>query len=329
MPSSPRFNPNPVHFVGHFDDPFAGAESSLLALGAALSGQRTVRLWSDVTPHPYFAGQGVKALNAFGGEFPKGGLLVFGGVHVRTGIWLEHARPDRLALRYNLPNHGALFAMIEQLRDGTGLDPQIMFVCKALQDSVGLPGRIDPSLIQIAPFLKTPVQRPSGRVFTVGRVSRDVSEKHHPDDPALYRMLAARGLRVRVMGGTCLADQVGDVAGIELLQAGAQAVPGFLASLDAMFYRTGSIYETYGRVIFEAMASALPVVAAIDAGYADSVEGDHGVFLVGSQEQALSALSALSADPGLRHASGQKARDKVMALQNGIAVQNTLENYLN
>ena len=71
------------------------------------------------------------------------------------------------------------------------------------------------------------------------------------------------------------------------------------------------------------------VVAAIDAGYADSVEGDHGVFLVGSQEQALSALSALSADPGLRHASGQKARDKVMALQNGIAVQNTLENYLN
>ena len=31
---------------------------------------------------------------------------------MRTGVWLEHARPDRLALRYNLPNHGALFDMI-------------------------------------------------------------------------------------------------------------------------------------------------------------------------------------------------------------------------
>ena len=57
------------------------------------------------------------------------------------------------------------------------------------------------------------------RPFTVGRVSRDALDKHHPEDPALYRMLASRGLRVRIMGGTCLASALVGVEGVELLPA--------------------------------------------------------------------------------------------------------------
>ena len=318
----------PVHLVGHFDDPFAGAERSLLELGQALQGQREVCLWSDVTPHPFFATQGVRAISAFGGDFPKGGMLVFGGVHVRPGVWLAHANPDRLALKYNLPNHGALFAMIEQLRDASGLDPELLFVSSALQMSVDLPGRVDPPLIQLTPYLDLSLCRPAGRPFIVGRVSRDVVEKHHAHDPALYRMLAAMGLRVRVMGGTCLRDQIGDVPGIELLPAGAETVPHFFASLDAMFYRTGTVYEAYGRVIFEAMASGLPVVASGFGGYAQMVLGDHGVNLVDSQEQALDALRALAASVELRQRGGRRARARAVVLHGEVAARKQLETYL-
>lgn len=318
----------PLHLIGHFDDPNAGAERSLLELAAGLQGRRPVHLWSDVVPHGIYRKQGVRPIRAFAGEFPKTGMALFSGPHVDIGIWLEHAGLTRVGLRYNLPNHGALFAMLQHMQDACGLEPEIMFVSRALQEAVGLPGVIEPSLIDITPFLAIAAVRPVTQRFTVGRLSRDVPEKHHAEDASLYRLLAAQGIQVRVMGGTCLQAALDNVAGVELLPAGAESTADFLASLDVFFYRTGTIYEAYGRVIFEAMASALPVVAGISGGYAEWVAGDHGVALVASQEQAFHSLMALANDAKLRPQEGEKARLRAMDLHGPSAKEAVLANYL-
>ncbi len=321
----------PLHLIGHFNDPHAGAERGLLELAAGLSARRPLQLWSDVPPHQFFEQHGVRHIRPFAGEFPKTGMALFAGSHVEAGIWLEHAGLSRVALGYNLPNHGALFSMLQRLQDACGLEPEIMFVSRALQEAVGLPGVIEPSLIDIEPFLAIDAGRParsaSGR-FTVGRLSRDVPEKHHSDDASLYRLLAAQGIQVRVMGGTCLRASLADVNGVELLPAGAEATSDFLASLDVFFYRTGTVYEAYGRVIFEAMASALPVVAGMSGGYAEWVVGDHGVALVASQEQAFQILMALANDVDLRQREGQKARLQAMTLHSPQVKEAVLVNYL-
>jgi glycosyltransferase involved in cell wall biosynthesis len=205
---------------------------------------------------------------------------------------------------------------------------------------VGLPGRIARSLMDLQPFLAVaearfsapaaappPPGRPTRR-FTVGRVSRDAPDKHHPDDPGLYRMLASRGLRVRIMGGTCLAAALAGVEGVELLPAGAEAAPDFYRSLDAFFYRTGTSTEAYGRVVVEAMAAGLPVVAHEHGGYAEVMRDGVSGFLIRSQEDAYDAVMALQASRALCLQAGQAAVRQAVEVHGPQATERDLAFYL-
>ena len=315
-----------LHMVGRFDDPHTGAERSLPDLADALQGRRETALWSVVPPHPMFAARGVRVIDGEQGAGPTGGSLLISGVHVRLDDWLDRAAPAQVILRYNLPNHLRLFDAIARIREATDRDPDLVFVSRAMQQSVALPGRVEPSLIRLDRFLQVPVRRPA-RPLTVGRLSRDVIEKHSPDDVALYRSLAARGFRVRVMGGTCLQGALGSVPGLELLPAGAADAADFLASLDVFFYRTGSFIEPYGRVVLEAMASGLPVVVAANGGFAEQIHPGQDGVLVQTQEQAMSALLALAADETQRHRMGEAARATALRAHGPAAFEAIVENY--
>lgn len=313
----------PIHLVGRFDDRFAGAERELLALRDALQGRCELQLWSVVPPHAWYAAQGVQAVQPFGGRFPRSGVLVWGGAHVAPAVWLKYTRFARVLLHCNLASWERFFALIEILRDNTALDPELVFVSQALRLTAGLPGHVAYSPMDIAPFLQAARARSpwTGGPLTVGRVSRDAPDKHHPQDPDLYRMLAAAGWQVRIMGGTCLAQQLEGVAGVELLAAGSEEVTDFLQSLDVFFYRTGSTVEAYGRVVAEAMASGLPVVAGHLGGYAEVVISGVTGFLVQTQEEAWDALGRLAQEPSLRAGMGRDAMQAAQALHGGEALE--------
>jgi glycosyltransferase involved in cell wall biosynthesis len=331
-PSPFSAQPSTLHLLGRFSEAYTGAERELLDIRRLLEGRRPVKLWSDVAPHASYAGQGVATIQPFAQQFPKGGTLLIAGVHLRPGIWLKYARFERIILFYNLANHAQLFAALEALRDNTGADPELVFVSKMLQYSVGLPGRISRSLMDVQPFVAVADGRfarsAADRPFTVGRVSRDAPDKHHPEDPALYRMLASRGLRVRIMGGSCLAQALQGVEGIELLPAGAESTADFYGSLDAFFYRTGASTEAYGRVVVEAMASGLPVVAHARGGYTEVMEDGVSGLLIQSQEEAYDAVMRLAADAGLCRSMGEAGRRQALAVHGPEATQREMAFYL-
>ena len=329
--NAPSVQLSTLHLLGRFSEAFTGAERELLDIRRLLEGRRPVKLWSDVPPHPSYAGQGIATIQPFAQQFPKGGTLLIAGVHLRPGIWLKYARFEQVILFYNLANHGQLFGAIEALRDSIGVDPELVFVSKMLQFSVGLPGRIARSLMDLQPFLAVADERftqAADRPFTVGRVSRDAPDKHHPEDPALYRLLASRGLRVRIMGGTCLAAALQGVEGVELLPAGVESAADFYGSLDAFFYRTGASTEAYGRVVVEAMAAGLPVVVHVRGGYAEVLEVEVSGLLIESQEEAYDAVMRLAADPGLCRRIGEAGRLQALAVHGPEATRREMDFYL-
>ncbi len=327
-----------LHLLGHFNAAFTGAEAELLEIQRLLSGRRPAKVWSDVAPHPRYAGQGVATIQPFSHQFPKDGVLLLSGVHVRPPVWLKYTRFERVVLFYNLSSHLALFTWIEHVRMATGLEPELVFVSGMLQQSVGLPGRIARSLIDLQPLLEAGRERlanddvpeaasqaGSPRPFTVGRLSRDALDKHNPEDPMLYRMLASRGIRVRIMGGTCLAPALEGVEGVDLLPAGAESATDFYRSLDLFLYRTGASTEAYGRVIVEAMASALPVVACRRGGYVEVI--DHGVngFLFRSQEEAHDLVMSLRSSAHRRRSAGEAAMATATDIHGPQAIEKEID----
>ncbi len=323
-----------LHLLGNFGSLFTGAERELLDMQRLLAGRRNVQLWSDTTPHRGYAGRGVAAIQPFAHQFPKDGVLLVAGVHVGLGLWLKYTRFERVIVLYNLANHLQLFAMIAWVREAAGVEPELIFVSHMLQLSVSLPGTVVRSLMNIEPFValaharrarvRTGANEEASQQFVVGRASRDALDKHHPDDPALYRMLASRGIQVRVMGGTCLAPALEGVEGIELLPAGAQSVPEFYASLDVFFYRTGLSTEAYGRVVVEAMAGGVPVVAHRRGGYTEIIEDGKTGFLIDTQEEAYDAVLRLQADPALCTATGVAAMQTALELHGPLAIERDL-----
>ena len=196
------------------------------------------------------------------------------------------------------------------------------------------PGFVEPSLIDVDRFVPAPSKsRPShstSTAFTVGRLSRPVSHKHHPEDAALYRRLLEEGCRVRIMGPSpALEAQLGGLESVELLPMGAQEAPLFLQSLDCFFYRTSEKYlEPWGRVVTEAMACGLPVVCHESGGYAEVIEHGRNGFLFESQQEALEILLGLKEDPALRERVGREARRTAEELFSEAVRSEIVEFYL-
>ncbi len=320
--------PTPLHLLGNFTDRFTGAERELPDLAAVLQGRRECMLWSVAPPHPHYAAMGVRLIDEAAGQFPQGGMLLLGGVHVGVGEWVKRAGLSRIAIRYNLPQHERICRMTAYLEFATGIKPELLFSSAGLRLSVGLEGSVELSLIQLAPFLQVPLERAAGRPFTVGRASRDVLEKHNADDVMLYRMLAAQGACVRVMGGMCLAPWLEGVPGVELLPTGAVPIEEFFAGLDVFIYRTGTFHEPYGRVVLEAMATGLPVVVSNLGGFAEQVTHGETGYIFRTREEAFDAITRLKDDASLKARMGKAARAAAIAAHGDEAIAAMAQFYL-
>jgi glycosyltransferase involved in cell wall biosynthesis len=314
----------PIHVLGDFREAFAGADLSLIEIARALRERGAeVELWACGVPHPDHVLAGVRPLrlDARGGmpSMAGRGTLVVGGVQLHVPVPLFRVRPRRVVLYSNVPSNDRLYAWIERLRSECGAEPLVWFSSSALRTSAAWEGVVFESQFGL-PRLLGIERSPAAvrRAMVVGRISRDAPGKHHPQDASLYRLLAASGIEVRVMGGMSLAGALGDCPGIRLLPEGAMSVPEFLGDLDVFFYRTGAFVEGFGRVVVEAMASGLPVVAGRIGGYADLLVDANGRaqggILAGSQQEAFDALLELAAHPERRVEMGRKARERARSL---------------
>jgi glycosyltransferase involved in cell wall biosynthesis len=298
-------NPRPVvHLVNPMWDAAGGSEWRTMELYRSLSRHGEVRIWSEYPVAPAVAA--AVPVARIGPEHPTGGVLAIIGVYFEIGPWLRRARPSRVRLLVNTPNADQTHVRYLRLLGDTGVAPEVLYSSAELAARIGLPGAVERSMIDVARFRPDP-ELPVRERFTVGRASRDVAFKHHPEDPELYARLVAAGCDVRLMGATTLAGRCPPE--VTLLPANAVDMPEFLRQLDCFYYRTDPTwFESYGRVVWEAMACGLPVVCERRGGYAELLRHGSDAFLFDTMEEALSLLGDLHADPALRASVGAEAR---------------------
>lgn len=312
-------SPNgPFHIVTTLQET-RGNEHHALALSALLRKQgEHVILWSDKQTNQV-ARFGGKVIAPFNRQMPQGGTLIILGSWVSLQPWIDYARPKRLILICNLLDSKSLCATLTELERPTLPKTELVFVSQRVREASGLPGIITPTLVDYNTYTPSP-ERPVS--CTVGRMSRDVPEKHHPDDPSLYRMLAWNDIQVRIMGGTCLATAVGSHSRIELLPLNTEPTVDFLRSLSVFFYRTSAeIYEAGGRVIMEALMCGLPVVASIHGGYADWIRNGENGYLFSTQEEAWEYCLRIREDRVLREKLELQARASALEFAGEAACQ--------
>jgi glycosyltransferase involved in cell wall biosynthesis len=314
----------PVHLVNPLWDANGGADRRTIDTWRILRGSGHVNLWTEYEPATTFAtAYPLRRIQPLRLSMPYGGTIVFVGVYFRIGHWIRLAHPDRVVVIYNTDQSDRLQKNLRRIA-GCGRRAEIVVTSRALNRRLGARLPVLESPIDLSRF--SGVDRPSHRPFTVGRLSRDDEKKHHAEDPDLYRRLAAAGCRVRIMGGTCLADALAATGNIELLPAGAENPETFLHSLDCVVYRTSQTwFEAFGRVVFEAMGSGLPVVCARRGGYADYLCNEQDSLLFGTTAEAYTNVLRVRGDPGLRRRLGAAAVAKAQSVVGDSLRQRTRE----
>ena len=325
-----------IHVVSEFANASGGTEWYALNLAAALRQVHDdVRCWADYgEPDAVFsARKGIEQIalprrhRPASGHFPRRGHVILLGEWWLPGAWLrlgEISRITQVATIVWERDHAPVRAALLE----TGCPVDHVFVCDAQRRFYNLPGPVHPVPMSIDLFRPRAGAAPSDR-FVVGRLSRDVVEKHDfVNDPPLYSALLSRGAGVRLMGATCIAPMLQRHPRMQVMPVRSESATDFLHSLDCFFFRTGTWYDTFATVLFEAMASGLPVVAHRWGGYSEYIRDGVNAFLFDTQDEALDILESLRKDMGLRKRMGSQARKAVEALYSPEAVRDRALHYL-
>jgi len=305
-----------VHLINPLSNPFGGSEQRTLAYYRELSAIVPVDIWSESTPSPELTAR-VPVQRISTQSYPVDGTLMFVGCYFGVGDWLRFSCPDRVIVVVNTPDLEDVREFIERLRTQGVEHPDLAYASHWLKRELGLPGIVDMSPIDLERFKAAPARQHER--FRIGRLSRDVVGKHHPDDAALYQAVASSQISVRLMGASSAyrLARVKAPTYVEVIREGAEPAEKFLNSLDCFVYRTHPAWtEPHGRVVTEAMACELPVVCDARGGFTEFIE--HGVngFIFSGNAEALEIIHYLRHRPDACQRIGRLARQTIVDLLN-------------
>ena len=306
-----------VHIVSKLDT-IGGTERRALNLYRCLSRHVPVTLWS-IVPAAVAAAAEAPVRLICADAVPDGGTLALIGTYFECAGWLESSAFERVAICHNLAEQQANLGRLLTRLEANTSRPRVEFVfpSRFFKNLTGLQGTVEYSAVDTEAFHPRRARSDSIRRVRVGRHGRAYPYKFHPNDPAFFRGLLARGYDVRLLGGSVIAAAfAGEATTPDLLDVGVLGATDFLDALDVFVYRKHpGFIETGGTVILEAMAAGLPVVVfGGNCGCAELVINGENGFLVDDEAAANACIDRLRDDSGLRARIAAAARATIVNL---------------
>jgi len=318
-----------IHLINPLENAAGGSEWRTLMLYDLLRPHADVHIWTESKHDPRLPEDyPIENISMEERRFPCGGTFVFVGFYRQPGAWVFQSRSDRTIVIYNTP-YPEQFVTMSQIISALKSPVEIVYAAKWLRKLAGQPGPVQPSPIDLEKFAPPAHRFVERDQFCVGRLSRDDVAKHYAPDIAMYKEMANNGIHIRLMGGMLFQEQLHNTPGIELLPVCARPADVFLKELDCFYYRTDENWvEPFGRVIMEAMATGLPVVAHQNGGYSEWITHGKSGFLFDTQQEAMELLLKLKRNPELRKAIGAAARETMEATYSAEATEEIVNFYL-
>ena len=317
-----------IHLFNGFMNPYGGSERETLAFYSLLKKHGNVYLWatSSRASRDLLSSYPIKRISLINCSIPRGGVYIFLGAHWRNKYWtLFLVKPIRLIYVFNT-FHPRIADLIKKhpfwLRWPKS---EVVLISNFQSKILNINGVIHPSPIDISRF--TVGARNETGVFTIGRLSRDDYQKHNIEDVELYKKWLGLGHKILIQGGSFLRDQLPKHGNLLLTQEGAMPAERFMNQLDVFYYRSGTHVETFGRVVFEAMASGVPVVCFYYGGYAEHIRHGENGYLFKTSHEAQEIIQILYSDVALRRRIGMAGRITVEKMFSIKAVNKRMEFY--
>ena len=288
-----------------------GSELNVIEAARIIRSQAEARIWSEDPVNPSLLKLDPTIRTITPQDFPTGETLAVMGTFFRCGNWIKRVRPRRVILHFNVFSVTDLLWWLATTSSVATSRVDVLFPSKWIRTALGINGEILFSPIDPARF---PARSAISTVKKVGRLSRDDAAKHHPADPALYSEFLEHGLDVSLFGAHSIARFLPSHERLTLRKSGDLEPVEFLHQLDAFVYRTGRVFESWGRVVTEAMACGLPVVCDRHGGYAEIIKDTENGFLFSYNDEAVEVIERLRGDGHLVRRIGQAARDTVQEL---------------
>lgn len=167
--------------------------------------------------------------------------------------------------------------------------------------------KIIPPCIDCLPYLS--IKR-DYRNCRIGKISSDNPDKFPQSLINIFNRLRRDNVNFSIVGGKKYYDTID---WIDMPKFGIDPKE-FYSNIDILCYHnSGKITESWGRVITEAMASGLPIVADNRGGITEQIDNGVNGFLCDSEDGFVSCLELLINDPNLRRRMGESSRKKAMS----------------
>ncbi len=143
-----------VHLINPLWNATGGSELRTVSLYNELKASRSVHLWTEYQPDSRLVERyPIKRIIGRRLRFPKFGTFVFVGAYAYPHRWIYLTRPRRIIIVYNTPDPHRLQGCLDILARRVSRPVEVVYASEALRRSIGYPGVVQPSPIDLELFV--------------------------------------------------------------------------------------------------------------------------------------------------------------------------------